>query len=767
MKTLSYTNSHKFKNLHIIFSLIAVFIIFQLLFIFNFCFAQDENFPVDEPTTTSAEQGYNPYKPKIKITKHNGIILIPIENYARPGWLEMGIALQNSLGKDWFVFSSKDFPPNMKFRRIICFDSFINKKDYSQDILTQGIPKIEGDTHLFRIANTEKGKTLFIYGVNERAKIIGGFYLSLLALKDPDALWELDGEIRRPSFPIRILSTNNPIDGLLYGYNICAPDVKNPGELSFYKSAKPPISDSEDKEWKSRISSNRRALVNAFVPIKKMGLDLCLQGSEFVFPKSIISSAYKEQILSPEFSLEGDDSTIQHKEIFCFSKPLVWNFTKMKYSEILSDFKEIDFVSLDLTPSLSGTQTGEGYLISDASAPKSLSTCPLCSPITVEDKIAKAVNEISEVAIKQKKRGLIQKIDPALFSTDGNFKESFAKIASKISDKNNLFFAIVYDVDSPYKNEAESVLLNPDEYDKIADFNSHLADETGGIFPNYIGNEITKAYSSIAGNGIAGVWNYSCATSPDAPKPAIDIWNQANIYTAGRLMWEPQTPIEIITSDYITIVFGKKSIKNISALLEKSHLAVKKAFAFSGYSQKSEGRRALWISGGKINGANAIAPVYNLYKGEIDSIISEKTEALSIVNDMKKLLLSEEKKIIKQEDATFPWIAKSSAKTGRLTGKNIFDAAMTSLIAEEALFSVLQNYSESVFYTLRWRDNQKSVDKEKALSAIKSLREQWKRYNDDIPKLPFAPGLFKDGGMVNSIEKAENFLNGKSGEIVF
>lgn len=745
-------------------------LIFTTVFLFNFFnILSAQNTATQNTTNTTdtlrvtADVYLSPkevYKPKIKITKHEGVILISKENYGQPGWLEMGIELLCSLGEDWYIFSSQDLPVSMRFRNIISFDTNIAKTDYSQEILTSGTPKIENDDHLFRILNVMRAKALFVYGINDRAKIIGGFYLGQLARQDSDLIWKLDGKIRHPKYPIRIVGGDTPINSLAMGYNIFMPDNSDPAKLVFFKKILPPIFDKENKNGIERTINNRKKIVQNFIEAKNSKLDICICGDEFLFPRELISSPFAEQILSANYSAEQADLPAGVGNIFCFARPTLWNFVKAKYSDILSDFKDIDFVMVRLGENSSSGKDSP-YVGNGVYPFGTNMTCSFCENIPYEDRIAKTINEIHKIVVKENGRYYIHRTWDTKLNLFHSNPEVFKKIVSKIESKEKLFLSTKYTMGDFWEYfDYNPTFAEAKDINRIAEFQCTREYEGKGAFPNFLGDEFSKAYTYLSDKSVAGVWNWHHGGGGGGPKIKLDLWNQANIYAASRFMWEPTTKPQIIAEDFASMTFGKDSAKNISQLLLKSPIAIKKAFYFEKYSQnhKNWAPSELWTRDDVIRGEKELFKIYRECKNDLNSLIVEKKESLKIVKEMKEILLKEKKKILKQEKIYIPWLDNPVIKQRFLSGEQIFDAAMTSLEYEESLFKVFHDYCEVYFFGLKWNEDRKESDKIRAENALQNWKNSWKFYNEEISKLPYAATLFKDDGMTSVIIKIEKYL---------
>ncbi len=740
---------------------------YQLVFVLLFAIFSSTSFSQmpsrpDDYERINTDLYVNPdkmYKPKVKITKHQGVVLIPKKDYGKSGWLEMGLELLNSLGDDWYIFSSQDLPASMRFKYMISFDININKKDYSQQILDAGIPKIEGDSHLFRILTIDKAKTLFIYGINDRAKILGGFYIAQLVRQDSDKIWILDRTVRKPAYPLRLISSKSPDFGLTHGFNVIVPENYDPAKMVFYKSFSPSIFSNKDKETYNRTINNRKYFVDILTDTKKSKLDFALQCREFIFPKEILNSIYKEQVVSdifkPNYLSKGNFTG----EIFSFSKPILWNFLKVKYKEILSDFYDIDFVIIQPGINIVNTEKsdyiGNKIFLNPASEKYGVS-----DNLSFEDKISKLVNETHKTIVSESKKYLIFQLYDEDQSSLHSKPDIYQKVVSKIEDKTKLIFSVKYSagLNTPYF-DFNPIISTDDNMDKIVEFNCSRENEGNGAFPDFLGEEYYNAFQKFSSSPVIGVW-VSGADDTTSPASVLNLWKEANLYAVSRLMWDPKTLPTSLAGDFASMTFGIDSAANISQILLKSPVAVKKAFYFEKYSGKNKNANVGWIEKNLIKGGESLEKIYNEYKNNIGELLNEKKESIYIVDEMQNLLEKEKKKITKQEKIYLSSVYSQIVKDRFTSGEDLYNAVSTSLKYEKALFQVFYDYCDVYFSGMNWKNEKKNSDRIQAEKAIERWEQSWKYYNEEIAKLPYAPSLFRDGGMVNTVSQIKSFVSG-------
>jgi len=230
------------------------------------------------------------------------------------------------------------------------------------------------------------------------------------------------------------------------------------------------------------------------------------------------------------------------------------------------------------------------------------------------------------------------------------------------------------------------------------------------------------------------VWNWHHGGGWNGPVVKQDYWNDANIYAAAHLAWDPDTDAETLAREWAALNFGAKSEDDIAELMLMSDDAVLKLVYFEKYAA-AKGDPWMpnenWVRDDVIKGADRLSKIYELAGGDMEEMIAEKDEGVAIVEKMARIA------------------AGLDLPDGR---KRFFE----DTIKYELYWArVLRDYAGAYFHWRRWQDKGDGGDLGRAAEYASSWRENWQAYRTEIPELEYAASLYNDDGMVAAMEKIE------------
>jgi hypothetical protein len=682
------------------------------------------------------------------------LFLLPKDVKERPTWERMLRELKLSLGLDSTVrrVETEDYKITGSQKKIV-FDN----TGAAQDMLYRifGPLDKEGMNEAFylRTESDSTGITLSIYGLNERALIYGGYYVAEQARLDAKRIWGID-EFRKPVFPLRIVSDSDE-NALRLGYNAVVLD-ENPSLVALFGEAKPPIIP-PDSDGYRRTMANREKLAASLALAKHAFLEAGSVGDEFVFPKEVLTSAYRDKVIDPCFKESELENRFGSGRIFCFAKPELWDLYRMKYREALSDFPQLDFVMLRFGEHRSTSD----YVGNAIFALNGGRYCEACRNISYIDRLVKTIEETYNVVVKEKHKRYIQRTWDLKTDAFNNNPAILSAVLQRLPEKKNLIFSTKYTFSDFWRYSDFNPLFQIADVPHLVEIQCTREYEGKGAFPNFLGQEYKGVFEYLRGKNVVGAWSWNHGGGSDGPVLKNDLWNQANIYAVSHLLWNPDAKPNEIAERFARLYFGEKAARNMAKMLLLSEDAILKWRYFKPYSEQHRqwDPGTIWTRDDKIAGDRELFKVYRESKKNLDQLVREKDEALDIVKQMQKIVESEEKNVSAVEKVYLPWLSEESDPQKRVvSGKDIYQFVADSLKYEHELFRFTKHYLATYFYAQRFRETRKESDSERAREELVQWKKAWDAYNRDMPKLAYAPSLYKDDGMLATIDRVQYLL---------
>jgi hypothetical protein len=183
--------------------------------------------------------------------------------------------------------------------------------------------------------------------------------------------------------------------------------------------------------------------------------------------------------------------------------------------------------------------------------------------------------------------------------------------------------------------------------------------EFAASFPNFLGGEHQRAIQAFRGANpqIDGLWVWAQDGGPQRRSsislyPFHGFWQliDADVYAAGRLAWEPDADIALVTRAWVRRMFGGDgaSVDAITEVLLQSRQPVEKGLYVRPFARRQlhmlglEPPPMLWIFQWDIlTSSNVIlSAVYRAARDELDAAMDEGFEAVALARAMRERLAS-------------------------------------------------------------------------------------------------------------------------------
>ncbi len=595
---------------------------------------------------------------------------------------------------------------------------------------------------------------------NDRNLIYALFVLCERIIIEPNkALGDMN---RIYSTPLKIrMASDIPENALIMGYNT-VPTYISPTQIALFEDVDQDLF-AINSEGYQRTVKNREKL-REFVNNAKMDfIDIASISDEFLFPKEVLFSKYQRDITENDFNPEQVKLGWGMGRIYCFGKPMLWQFYRSKYKEFHRLFPDIKYSMLRLGEN---RNIGEAYIGCGVYAYGEEKYCSDCNTIPYKQRIAKTINETYDVVVKDSGKKYIHRTWDLKEDLMNANPELQRKILEMVPNKENLIFSTKYTITDFWKYELYNPTIDVNGVDRMIEFQCTREYEGKGAFPNFLGRDFVDAYRHYARNRhIVGIWNWHYGGGTGGPIVQTDIWNQANIYAARRLMWEPELGTEEIAKEWAILTFGSDSADEMAKLMLLSDKAITKMFYFEEYSKNHRKwtPNELWVRDDVIRGRHELNKIYDECKNSVDKIVAEKQEAIDIIYKMISILKSSKNDIVKSP------VAKKSFEKFLVNKKflkangsshNLYKYTLNTLEYELALAKVFKSYVASYFYFKKWKDIGDLKYKALASSSYDDWEYNWADYNSRIPKLNGVASLYKDEGMTKVMNQIKRHLSG-------
>jgi hypothetical protein len=560
---------------------------------------------------------------------------------------------------------------------------------------------------------------LFVYAPDIRGEMFGLTYLAERLRLAPRRVHDIK-ELREPHFPIRIMSGDPVEKAVQYGYNtVFTPQSHN--NVVLLEDYDKGFFFQHEKQ-RGYLMERRREYAAAVARQQALGLDSLSSGDEFEFHKALLKRPYAKDMLRGA----GDPW-------LCLCAARVWEVYKAKYKEILGTFKDLDYIMIRLGENYAG-----GDYFGNMPAKKEFwEYCPQCQDQGYADRIAAIINRTQETVSGDYQRRYIHRTWDTNSDTFHSNPDMYRDILSKIENKENLYISVKYTRTDFWLYNHFNQTIGVGDAPQIVEYQCTREYEGKGAFPNYVGAHVAAGYRYAAERGAVGAWNWHHGGGWNGPNVKTDIWNEANIYAAAHLAWDPALDPEDLAREWGALEFGAEDADKIARLLMLSADAVRKLIYFQAYAE-AKGDPWMpnenWVRDDVIKGSDRMRKIYSRASASVDDMVREKEDAVLLVQEMIGLA----------EDM--------SAK------RDTREKVIQTLQYELALARVLRSYTGAFLYYCRWQETGSESDRSKAHMYVRTWQSDWDVYERTIPDLKWAATLYHDDGMVETMRQVADDL---------
>lgn len=189
---------------------------------------------------------------------------------------------------------------------------------------------------------------------------------------------------------------------------------------------------------------------------------------------------------------------------------------------------------------------------------------------------------------------------------------------------------------------------------QMVEFQAKREFEGLSAYPSYVGEFHQLAMQNARDRGARAVWTWAQIGGWGGPpilyrQSGFWLWTDANVYSLGRLAWDPDEPIVNITLDWAALRFGRERAANATKLLLLSDDAVRQGLYLRDFARNITtivspvGRSSyvpplLWVWWETPVGAvPALAVPYSAVRESIDAHVREGREAVRTAGEMRLL----------------------------------------------------------------------------------------------------------------------------------
>jgi hypothetical protein len=580
------------------------------------------------------------------------------------------------------------------------------------------IPGGEIDEEAYRIVSSGisdyKTHLIAAIGGGARGDIFALAYLADALRISPRMVYTVAAD-NKPAFRIRIVSDDTRENALLYGYNtVFTPESYS--RVVLLDNYDPDLFAGDEKQ-RDAIIARRAEFANALKLHDSLHLDSVSDSDEFEFHRALLQRPYASKLIR--------DKQSNH---LCYCSRSLWDIYDAKYAEIVKNYPSLDYIMVRLGENYAGGD----YFGNTPMTKNFMVDCIECLKVKYNDRIAGLINRTWNDTVD---KSHLKYIHRTWETTDDGFHTSpavYSDILGKIKNKTDLFMSVKFTKTDFWRYNFPNETIGLAGAPQIVEFQCAREYEGKGAFPDFIGGEISKGYRYAQAKGAVGVWNWHHGGGWNGPFLKTDLWNEANIYAASHLAWNPSAAPEGLAHDWATIKFGPENADNVTKILMLSGDAVLKLVYFEAYAKKKGSPwipNENWVRDDIISGADRLGTIYRVAADDVPAMVSEKEEAVRIVNEMASIA------------AALDLPDDDKAKI------------VNSIRYEQLLAETLRDYSGAYFYFLRWKQTGADTDRRNASLYADSWKKSWSEYNGEIPKLQWTATLYKDNGMVKAMDE--------------
>ena len=527
----------------------------------------------------------------------------------------------------------------------------------------------------------------------------------------------------KPIIVEREFDPMRPMDGAGYDAEDEARNILRSGLNVFYIGSyafatlydywKEPLHPRESEAWRWVLKRRARfrELINA---AEKYHLDVCVNGDVFVFPKTA----------SPEDK---------------------WKLLRYSLNEILTDFPEIDYVI---------SRFGENY---------SFFNPYFQGGFLTENEMPRAIDLIYDIVVRKFRKKYICRTWAIGSDTWHSVPEKYLNIERQVRGRDGLAFSFKHTHTDFWRYNKFNPCFGVGKHEQVAEYNCQDGYHYKQAIPYFEVLRMAngaKELDQVAGmkvaheKGVRSVWSWLNADGWCGPYAKQEEWLRSNIYGFTHLAWDVDASPEELAKEWAAIEFNvrpdSKVAQNLWDILRLSEDLILKLRYFRQYALKEDPwspcrnwMRDELIAGGDIATTEnscpraarpgTLKPIFN--PATIEEDCQEKQEAMDIVDRM-----------VAQFAEIQPLIPDADK------ARNLYN---TLLYAKYFTYAA----SHYVIGIFRFYNG----DYAEAEKHLRAWKENWDYYQNEIPKLPGAPTLIKDGGMVQTCTEAMKEIEKRKG----
>ncbi len=487
------------------------------------------------------------------------------------------------------------------------------------------------------------------------------------------------------------------------------------------------------------IDENRRQFREKARAAAALGIKACVSTDEILLPSAVLEK------LGKRIARDDDPRRVD------FEKEAFWELYRAKYREVLRDFPEIAYVMVRTGENYSFLHNGyTGQLIAENTSQTTRSE-------EYFRNMRRLINETRKVVVDEFGRKLIWRTwDLGNYGFHAS-TDVYDRVLAGVRERKGLIFAVKFTQTDFWRYNDFNPTIGRGGVDQIVEFQAAREYEGKGAYPNYVGEEHAAAIRRCRELGVKGIWVWNFGGGWDGPRLQTDVWVRANSHVTARLAQNPGLDARRLAEEWAAGEFGKAAAAKVAEMLLLSDDCVLGFRYIAPYSRRHKGwlparnimrddviRGERELRGAAVETQGGLKLLYEGSRDALDEALEEKAAAARLATRMREIFESAQTAIV-------------SAK-----GQRVYDEARTGLLYMESLARVMSSYIRGMFQYYRWQENADAETARAARSELMAWRAEWRRYQDEIPKLPGAATLYrsgktdadKKGAMEDTCEKA-------------
>ncbi len=299
-------------------------------------------------------------------------------------------------------------------------------------------------------------------------------------------------------------------------------------------------------KWEDEIEDKRNeyyrdGIKEVIQYAKNLGLKVLTMGDEFIYTENLLKK------FDAELSIENKN---------------FWEAVKYKFRTLLTDFNELDGVAVRI-----GEIIPYGNL-----------------------RVFDVINNESNLSLEEKYRRFIQNVYDVVAGEFGKIYyhrtwatsewevHSVPRLYERIFSKlpvENLYVSIKLTKTDQWNYQAFNPTIGLSSHKTIVELEISKGEHGSQRYPDFMGLYQSAGLQYAKIKGAAGAAGFFVQNS---------FWRDASFYAGQRLMWNPNQDVKTIAQDWATARFGRRTSKNIAAILMISYNALMKSLYLKPYA---------------------------------------------------------------------------------------------------------------------------------------------------------------------------------------